>query len=429
MSFPAYPKMKPSGQVHLGEIPSVWGIAQLRHLARLVYGDALASEQRNPNGKTQVFGSNGPIGLHDAANTKRPVIFIGRKGSLGAINWSEEGGFAIDTVYFVDERSAHCDLRWLYWTLHVLGLEKTSQDTGVPGLSREVAHSAQVPVASRSEQSRIAAYLDCETSKIDALVETQRELIALLKEKRQAVISHAVTKGLDPAVPMKPSGIDWLGDIPEHWEATRLKSVCSEIVDCKNRTPPEVPEGGYFVIRTSCLGNGEFDPNGGYWTDEASFVEWTRKGTPRHGDILISREAPIGEACLFPDGYPLCLGQRMMFLRPALSQADPSFLLSAIYSSYGRRYVDLRRKGSTVGHLRVSEIDNYPFIMPPIEEQKKIASYLTYGTTQIDKLIAEAHSAISLIRERRTALISAAVTGKIDVRGLVDLPETEKVSA
>ncbi len=287
------------------------------------------------------------------------------------------------------------------------------------GLNFEQVADIVVPLPPLPEQKAIAAFLDRETGKIDALVEEQRRLIALLKEKRQAVISHAVTKGLDPTAPIKPSGIDWLGDIPAHWDLRRVKDLCKEIVDCKNRTPPSAEDGTYFVVRTSCTRNGRFDPLGGYWTDEASFMEWTRKGLPQTGDILISREAPMGEACLFPEGYRLCLGQRMMYLRPDPAIGDSRYILRSIYSAIGIEYVDHKKKGSTVGHLRVPEVHNFPILIPPIAEQQRIADFLDKETAKLDGLISEAETAINLLQERRSALISAAVTGKIDVRGLV----------
>jgi len=267
-----------------------------------------------------------------------------------------------------------------------------------------------------AERQRIVAFLDRETAKIDALVEEQRRLIELLKEKRQAVISHAVTKGLDPSTPMKESGIEWLGQVPAHWIVARIKDVCSEIVDCKNRTPDAVEQSRYFVIRTSCIRQGVFDPKGGYFTSRDDFEEWTRKGLPRHGDVLFTREAPAGEACLVPADLLCCLGQRMMFLRPDRGAIEPEYLLAAIYGPTVRRHIEANAKGSTVSHLRVGEVGELPLLVPPLEEQQQIIERLQSLSRLESGLIAEADRSIQLATERRAALISAAVTGKIDVR-------------
>jgi len=250
------------------------------------------------------------------------------------------------------------------------------------------------------------------------LIAEQERLITLLKEKRQAVISHAVTKGLEPTAPMKESGVEWLGEIPAHWRLKRLKEVCAEIVDCKNRTPELCDDGRYFVVRTSCIRDREFDPSGGYYTDEENFVEWTKKGTPAVGDILFTREAPTGEACMAPIGFEFCLGQRMMYFRPDLNATLPEYLLFSIYGPLVRQRIEETSKGSTVGHLRLGEIDNLPVLIPPIAEQRAIVDQVLRSEGALAALSAEAQSVIALSQERRSALISAAVTGKIDVRSL-----------
>jgi len=273
------------------------------------------------------------------------------------------------------------------------------------------------------EQVAITAFIDRETAKIDALIAEQRRLIDLLKEKRQAVISHAVTKGLDPSAPMKDSGIEWLGEVPAHWHQKRIKDICLEVVDCKNRTPNRNDNGEFFVVRTSCIRNGKFDPSQGYYTSESEFLEWTRKGLPRIGDILFTREAPAGEACLAPEDLSFCLGQRMMYFRPDFDQIFPDFLLHLLYGPQIRQYIQSRSKGSTVGHLRVGEVHALPCLVPSLGEQEAISRTLKSLFKDFDSLIFEAQRAIDLLTERRAALISDAVTGKIDLRNLARTSE------
>lgn len=294
--------------------------------------------------------------------------------------------------------------------------EVVSRSVGVsyPAINASELVNIEVPLPSLETQKRIAQFLDKKTIQIDGLIEKKRTLLNQLAEKRQALITRAVTKGLDPNAPMKPSGIDWLGDIPLHWEIMRLKEVCAQIVDCKNRTPPNIDDGEFFVIRTSCLGNGQFDPSGGYWTDEESFHEWTKKGVPQSEDVLISREAPMGEACLFPEGFQLCLGQRMMLARANKNMIDPYFLLSSIYSDVGREYVDLRKKGTTVGHLRVPEVLNFPVIVPPIDEQRDIIYFHRKELKALDFCEQKIFLSIKKLVEYRSALITTVVTGQLE---------------
>ena len=196
MSFPRYECYKDSGVEWLGEVPEHWEISALKNQIRMRYGDALASEIRE-DGEIEVFGSNGPVGSHCVANTKAPAIVVGRKGSYGRIVWTERGGFVIDTAYAIDSDTTDLNLRWVYYGLQPLGLDSLSQDTGVPGLAREKAYEMRIAVPPHCEQQTIAAFLDRETAKIDALIAEAKRAITLLQERRTALISAAVTGKID----------------------------------------------------------------------------------------------------------------------------------------------------------------------------------------------------------------------------------------
>ena len=158
----------------------------------------------------------------------------------------------------------------------------------------------ELPLPPPDEQTAIVRFLDHANRKIDGFIRAKRKLIALLNEQKQAITHRAVTRGLDPDVLLKPSGIEWLGDIPAHWELRRAKQLCSRIVDCKNRTPDQVDGGEYVVVRTTNIRNGRFSLRGSYPTDRENFEIWTQRGAPRSGDVFFTREAPMGEACLVP---------------------------------------------------------------------------------------------------------------------------------
>lgn len=297
----------------------------------------------------------------------------------------------------------------------------------MPKINRESLKAVRLVLPTEAEQMGIAQFLNAETTKLDALITEQRTLIDLLKEKRQAVISHAVTKGLDPRVPMKDSGVEWLGEVPAHWDMKRVKDCGCEVVDCKNRTPEPFDDGDYFVVRTSCVKDGQFNPEPGYRTDEANFIEWTAKGRPQTGDVLFTREAPTGEACLAPEGLDFCLGQRMMYIRPPERVLLSEFLLYSIYGGLARERISEKSKGSTVGHLRVGEVGELPLLLPPLDEQHAITKFVGEELSKLQTLAAASERAIVLMKERRSALISAAVTGKIDVRGRAlteEIPKT-----
>ena len=140
-----------------------------------------------------------------------------------------------------------------------------------------------------------------------------------------------MTRGIDPKVPLKDSGIAWLGDIPQHWEVRRAKQLCLAIIDCKNRTPDNIDGGQFTVVRTTNIRRGRFSLVGSFNTDQRNYEIWTQRGAPRVGDVFFTREAPVGEACLVPDLQNLCMGQRMMYFRPDPAVLDSTFLLHSIY--------------------------------------------------------------------------------------------------
>jgi type I restriction enzyme S subunit len=264
--------------------------------------------------------------------------------------------------------------------------------------------------------------------RIRRYIRAKQKLIKLLEEQKQVIIHRAVTHSLEPNVRLKPSGVEWLGDVRQHWEVRRAKAVCSAIIDCKNRTPEAVDDGEYLVVRTTCIRNSQFDPNGGYKTDEKNYRAWTARGAPRAGDVFFTREAPTGEACLVPERDDLCMGQRMMYFRPDPELLDPQFLLLNIYGPLTRTYVDLATNGSTVGHLRLGQVYALPILWCPLEEQQAVIKHVDQATQHIDRTRAAAQREIALLREYRTRLIADIVTGKLDVRG-VTLPEVDEVEA
>ena len=203
-----------------------------------------------------------------------------------------------------------------YWLEHMqIHIGQLSSSNTQDNLNAFKVRNMPLYLPSTDEQQSVVSVLDRETAKIDALVEKKRRLLGLIEEKRAALISHAVTRGLNPTVPMKDSGIEWVEQVPVHWQVKRLKHLVTEIVDAEHKTATYEPNGTYLVVRTSNVRNGMLVLDDARYTDEAGFSQWTQRGVPKPGDILFTREAPSGEACLVPSGVRLCLGQRMVLLR------------------------------------------------------------------------------------------------------------------
>ena len=200
-------------------------LTTLKHVARFAYGDALALEARS-EGAVPVFGSNGITGRHAVPNTLGPAIIVGRKGSFGKVTWTEAAGFCIDTAYYIDRRSTNANLRWLYWALQTLGLDQHSEDTGVPGLSREKAYQAKVRLPLPGEQERIANFLDEQTARIDALIAEKERLLTALEEWREAELSRICFGGSDAVT---QTANVWIPSLPAGWHLARLKHLVAGI--------------------------------------------------------------------------------------------------------------------------------------------------------------------------------------------------------
>ncbi|MDC0003020.1 restriction endonuclease subunit S [Porticoccaceae bacterium] len=268
------------------------------------------------------------------------------------------------------------------------------------------------------EQQKIADFLDHETAKIDTLIEKQQQLIKLLKEKRQAVISHAVTKGLNPNAPMRDSGVEWLGEVPELWVSCALK-YGSQIVDCKHITAEFFDEG----IPLASIGEVKgwhVDLASAKLTNKRYYCDLIGGGRkPESGDIIYSRNATVGEAALVVEGMPdFAMGQDVCLIR-LNENISSEYILYVLKSGVISNQLDLAMVGSTFKRINVDDIRNFAVALPSYEGQLEIVEELTRILSKYDTLVVNAEKAISLMAERRTALISAAVTGKIDVRNWV----------
>jgi len=275
-----------------------------------------------------------------------------------------------------------------------------------------------IPGLPKAEQLKIADFLEHETAKIDTLIKKQQLLIQLLSEKRQTAISHAVTKGLNPNVKMRDSGIELLGSVPEHWVRCALKHY-ARIIDCKHTTAEFFDEG----IPVASIGEvKEWHVNlqSAKLTSEKHYIDLIDGGRkPQPGDIIYSRNATVGEAALVPKEIQnFAMGQDVCLIRLE-KDLLPEYILHVLKSSVIFKQLDLAMVGSTFKRINVDDIRNFSLVLPPVAEQAEIAKEITRILGKYNALGSKALAAIELMQERRKALISAAVTGKIDIRSWV----------
>ena len=431
MSVPAYPEYKDSGVAWLGEVPGHWELTRV---------GAKFWERREKVSDTDYpalsVTKKGIVPQLDTAaktddNDNRKCVLAGdfvinsRSDRNGSSGLSELDG-SVSLINTVIRAYDGMDGRFIHHLFRSVPFQQEYYRFG-KGIVADLwstnygemkAISLAVPTV--AEQQAIAAFLDRETAKIDRLVAEQERLIALLKEKRQAVISHAVTKGLNPDAPLKDSGIEWLGEIPAHWELTTIGRVCSQL-SYGFTNPMPTSDDGPYMLTANDIGDREIRYDTARRTELEAFEDLlTGKSRPLSGDVLVTKDGTLGRVAVF-DGQPACINQSVAFLRPN-ANVSSNFLANALSDGIYQNRMIYEAGGTTIKHIYISRLAKMPFAIPPKDEIPEIEAFCEAKLAQATSLQQTAQLATTLLQERRAALISAAVTGKIDVRALVDAP-------
>ena len=391
--YKPYPKYKKSGVEWLGEIPEDWEISRLKYLARIQGGKDQKSVL-DDNGIYPIYGSGGIFGYANQYLYSGESVLLGRKGTVDKPLYVNNKFWTVDTMYYtIAEKSTI--VRWFYYLSTTINFDFYQYGSAVPSMTQEDLHNINFATPSTEEQQTIANYLDKATQKIDTLIQKQEKLIELLIEKRQALISHVVTKGLDSNVKMKDSGVAWLGEVPEHWDTIRLKFLCRITTGGKD-TENKVDDGKYpFYVRSQAI-----ERINSYSYD---------------GEAILTAGDGVGVGKVFHYTNGKFDFHQRVYMFYSFKQVTGRFLFEYIKNNFYKVALAGAAK-STVDSLRLPLIQNFMITVPPLQEQQQIAEYLDTQTTKIDTLIQKARQAITLLKERREALISVAVTGKIDVR-------------
>jgi type I restriction enzyme S subunit len=297
---------------------------------------------------------------------------------------------------------------------------------GVPHLFQADLKKFDILVPSKQEQQKIANFLDHETAKIDTLIEKQQQLIALLKEKRQTVISHAVTKGLNANAPMRDSGVEWLGEVPVHWGVSALKYHV-DTVNGFGFSSSDVCEEGVPFIRAGNIKKKSVTRTNLYLPK--GIVDRHKRVILSEGDIVISMvgsdpiilESAVGQIGIVPNSMAGSVpNQNVVILREKTDLLLKKFLFYALCSDSYRNHLNVfSHKLANQSIISSSLIVNAKFMLPSAEEQSEVIKFLDQRLTKFDEVMERNNYSLTLLKERRTALISAAVTGKIDVRSWI----------
>ena len=411
-----YARYKDSGVEWLGGIPAGGEGMPLKRVAAIQNGADHKSIEVSEG--YPVIGSGGPFAFASEYMHDGESVLLGRKGTVDRPLYVNGRFWTVDTMYWTriaDGTSA----RFVYYLATTIPFGFYSTNTALPSMTQSALSNHTIALPDLYEQRAISTFLNRETARIDALVARKERLITLLQERRTALITRAVTKGLDDAAPMKDSGVEWLGEIPAHWEVKHLKQIASHIVDCPHDTPTYADDGDHSVIRTSDLSEGHLDLTRTRRVDRHEFEKRIRRSPVQEGDIVYSREGErFGIAAIVPPRVSVCLGQRMMQFR-IKSLWDPRFVMWQLNAKSVYQQASVDAGGATSPHVNVETIKNFWLCGPSQTEQQAIARFLDLETVRIDALVARIRTAITRLHELRTALISAAVTGKMDVREAV----------
>jgi type I restriction enzyme S subunit len=457
MSIPKYPAYKESSVSWLGPVPSHWVVLRLKYACEVFPSnvDKHSRDDEPPvllcNYTDVYYNEQITADMPFMAATASPeqIARFTLKGGDTIITKDSETADDIAIAAYVPE-----DLPGVVCGYHLSMIRPRASTCGAyvkrlfdsfyakarfavaangltrVGLGQYALDNVELPFPPLEEQAAIATFLNHETAKIDALVDEQRCLIELLKEKRQAVISQAVTKGLNPNLPLKDSGVEWLGQVPAHWSLKRVKHLVRSIEQgwspqCDGY--PVESEKEWGVLKVGCVNGGAFRP------EENKALPSELDPMPElcleADDLLISRANTrelVGSAAVVDRDYAnLLLCDKLYRLRFHRGSCTPRFIAHYLATPGVRGQIELQATGASSSMVNIgqSTILELTVALPDQSEQESITAYIRQACLQLDALTANAHSAIALLQERRSALISAAVTGKIDVRSQAPQPE------
>ena len=438
VKYEPYPTYRPSCNEWLRKIPAHWHSRRLKYLGTV--NDEALAETTDPNleiayvdigNVDSVEGITGreDMVFGDAPSRARRIVRQGDviistvRTYLRAIarieavdaNVIVSTGFAVVRPRHLDDGFIAYVLRAPYFVERVVA---NSVGVSYPAINASDLACLDIAFPPLVEQRAIAAFLDRETAKIDSLVTTKERLIELLQEKRTALISRAVTKGLDPNVPMKDSGVEWLGEIPAHWTGLPLKRwVAAKITDGPHETPELLPNGVDFISAEAVSeGKIDFEKRRGFISPELH-TQYSRKCKPVRDDILICKSgATTGKLAKVDTDMGFSIWSPLAIVRVDLSRINPRFLEITLGADYVQNQIKRTWSAGTQPNISMGDLERLFVVAPSLEEQARILAFIDKETKGFSQIIARVREAVEHLRELRAALISAAVTGRIDVQ-------------
>ena len=427
-------EMKPSDVEWIGEVPKHWKIKCLKYIVDLNMGQSPPSEEYNSDQiGTPFLQGNAEFGLHHPSpkiycptarkHASSGDILLSVRAPVGALNIADQEYGIGRGLCAIRPRTNQLEHRYAKYLLEVVRTELHVVATGstYDAVTVDEVSNLTCVVPSLSEQTQIANFLDRKTEQIDELIRIKERRIKLLQEQRTALINQAVTKGLDPNVKMKPSGVEWIGEIPGHWEVKRIKYLASLI--SKGTTPTTIgrnilDEGEVRFIKVENIVDNQIKLKPEHYIDEET-DQTLKRSQLQKNDVLFVIAGTIGKGALVrPNHLPANTNQAISFIR--LHEKElPEFVYYWLQSDNIQKVVWLEVVQSAQPNLSMENLGNLYIPCPSIAEQRQIVEYITDKTQTLVQLLQQAYKQIELLKEYRQSLISEAVTGKIDVRNEV----------
>lgn len=420
-----YDEYKDSGVAWIGDVPKHWEVKQLKWLFYNLDNlrEPISADKRErTNPQYEYYGASGVIDKIDYYNVDDRVLLIGEDGANLVFRnlpliYKAEGKFWVNNHAHILKPMKNVDYGYMYYTLEAADYSTFITGSAQPKLSQSNLELQTLPVPPYYEQVFIAAYLDTHCAKIDNLISIQQKRIALLQELKQSVITHAVTKGLNPNVEMKQSGVEWIGDVPKHWEVCKLKHYSQVVLGKMLMTsPPKDSEGLYTLekyLKSKNVGWLQLflDEDN---IDEMWFNQYEKSIYKlQENDIVMNEGGDIGKvSCWRGVDFDCYIQNSINKITADYNRVNAGFLCYWLYNLSSLGYFWSIVSQISIAHLTKEKLSNSPVVLPPITEQAAIASYLDHKCATIDTSISNAQHQIELLQEYKQSLITEVVTGK-----------------
>ncbi|MCQ8183691.1 restriction endonuclease subunit S [Methylomonas sp. SURF-1] len=436
MKYPAYRQYKDTGVAWLGVVPEHWEIKRLSYITQCLDGKRipLNREQRSEmQGEYPYWGANCVVDYVNQWLFDEPLVLLGEDGAPffdpnKPVSFFVNGKIWVNNHAHVLRTTNELEERFLAYALNCVGYGAFIDGATRDKLTQSDMNSIQVQFPPKIEQTAIADFLDRETERIDTLVAKKRKLVALLKEKRSALISRTVTRGLpadaarefglEAHIRLRPSGIEWLGPVPEKWAVIPLK-LAIRFIEGPGIMASDFTDDGIPLLRISSIGKRLVTLDGcNYVSHDLGTTRWSHFRVKKH-DLLISGSASTGFCSEVDEDTVGSIPYTGIIIIRPYPKTDRGFTRWFFLSNLFVDQSNLAKTGSTIQHFGPTHLSRMFIAFPPKEEQTAIATYLDRETAKIDRLVEKVETAITRLQEYRSALITAAVTGKIDVREYV----------